>query len=67
MPYKFEILLETTHSPNIIFNTEIENKQIFKPSKYKPLNKFSGWNECFNVNIAENLIELITKKIKHGK
>ena len=63
MPYDFKILLEMTELPNIIFNTEIEVKQILKTEKYKPSIKFSGWNECFNVSCEENLINLIKKKI----
>lgn len=67
MPYNFKTLLEITELPNIIFNTEIEIKQELKTEKYKPLTKFSGWNECFDVSCEKNLTDLIIRKIKQNE
>lgn len=67
MPYNFKTLLEITESSNIIFNTEIEIKQELKIEKYKPLTKFSGWNECFNISCEKILTDLIMKKIKQNE
>jgi len=51
----------------VVTNTEIEIKQELKTEKYKPLTKFSGWNECFNVSCEKNLIDLIIRKIKQNE
>lgn len=64
MPYSFEILLEKTAEPDVIFNAEILIKKEMKEKKYLPLIKFSGYNECFNKSSEKTLIDLIIKKIK---
>lgn len=62
MPYNFNILLEVTAEANTVFNSEIKIKKEFKMNKYKPLIKFSGWGECFNISCENKLINLINEE-----
>jgi hypothetical protein len=64
MPYNFEILLEKTDKPDVIFNTEIIIKKTMKENKFSPLLKFSGYNESFDSSSEKMIINLINKNIK---
>jgi len=64
MPYQYEVLVEITNTPEIIFNGEIIIKQELKQYKFLPKIKFSGWYECFDESCEEILYKLINKHLK---
>jgi hypothetical protein len=63
LPYNYKILMEIVDNPIIIFNFENQLKKELKEYKYKPLIKFSGMEECFNLDIISILTRDENKKI----
>ncbi len=63
LPYKYKILMEIVDDPIIIFNFENQLKRELKEYKYKPLLKFSGMEECFDLSIISLLTRDENKKI----
>lgn len=54
IPYSYEIIKEIQGSPDFIYDKEVELHRLYKEYKYKPLIKFAGETECFNVSILQD-------------
>jgi len=52
-PYKFEIIKEYFNTPVNTWNLEKELHRSLYKFKYKPLKKFGGDNECFNIKALD--------------
>jgi len=51
MPYNYEILLEISNTPEIIWNLEKEYHNNYKNYSYRPMINFRGIKECFKIEI----------------
>lgn len=50
-PYNFEVVYFLEKESGEIFDLEIELHKKYNSYKYKPLNKFSGHTECYNLGL----------------
>lgn len=57
MPYSYETIKEIKGSPDFIFDKENELQKFYKEFKYRPLIRFDGITECFNISILQNILK----------
>lgn len=59
LPYAYEIISEIHGEAGFIWDLEIEQHRSFKDYKYFPEINFSGYTECYNLNLpVEKIINL---------
>ena len=57
MPYSYEVIKEIKGSPDFIFDKENELQKLYKEFKYRPLIRFDGITECFNMSILQDILK----------
>lgn len=57
--YKIEKIFEKSLPLNEAFIIEQNILKLFKPNKYIPKHKFSGYTECLNLDILETILQSI--------